>query len=52
MSELIENHLEELRNADLFYDCSVDAIMADMTNTLAEFVSKEWFKKFCGGVKK
>ena len=46
MSELIETHLEELRKADLFYDCSVDAIMADMTNTLAGFVGEDWFNKF------
>ena len=51
LSEVIENKLNELEVADLFFDCNIDAIMDDMMNILAGNVSEEWLEKFVAVLK-
>lgn len=46
LSEVIENKLKELKEADLFIKCNIDSIMNDIQNILAGYVSEEWFKEF------
>ena len=46
LSEVIENKLNELKEADLFIRCTTNSIMDDMQNILSGYVSEEWFKKF------
>ena len=44
--DLIERNQPALEESGLFYDADVDAIMEDMDNILAGYVSEEWLKKF------
>ena len=46
MAEVIANKLPELKKADLFIRCNITAIMYDIDNVLAGFVSEEWMTKF------
>ena len=53
LSEVIENKLNELKEADLFIRCTTNSIMDDMQNILSGYVSEKWFKDFVdvlGGV--
>ena len=52
LSEVIENKLNELKEANLFRRCTVDSIMNDMENILAGYVNEGWFKKFVDVLKK
>lgn len=44
--DLIERNQPALEKSDLFYDTDVDAIMEDMDNILAGYVSEEWLSRF------
>ena len=46
LSEVIENKIKELKEADLFIKCNIDSIMNDIQNILAGYVNEEWFKEF------
>ena len=46
LSKLIEDHLKDLKKADLFISYDLDDIMDDLPNILAGDVSEEWFEKF------
>lgn len=46
MSELIEKHIDELKQAGLFIRCTLDEIMYDIEQILSGYVSEEWLKKF------
>ena len=46
LSDIIENKLNELKEADLFRRCTTDSIMDSMEGILAGYVSEEWFKEF------
>lgn len=46
ISEVIENKLNELKEANLFKRCTVDSIMDSMEGILSGYVSEEWFKEF------
>ena len=46
ISEVIENKINELKEADLFLRCTTNKIMGSMEGILAGCVSEEWFKKF------
>ena len=46
LSEVIENKINELKEADLFRRCTTDLIIDSMECILAGGVSKKWFKKF------
>ena len=46
LSEVIENKLNELKEANLFKRCTVDSIMDSMEGILSGYVSEEWFKEF------
>lgn len=46
MADVIESKLPELKKADLFIRCNIDAIMYDIDNILAGNVSEEWLTEF------
>ena len=46
LSEVIENKIKELKEANLFVRCTTDSIMSSMEGILAGYVSEEWFKEF------
>lgn len=46
LSEVIENKINELKEANLFLRCTTNRIMGSMEGILAGGVSEEWFKKF------
>lgn len=46
MSDVIEKKLPELDKADLFIRCNITAIMDDIDNILAGYVSEEWLTEF------
>lgn len=46
LSEVIENKINELKEANLFLRCTTNRIMGGMEGILAGGVSEEWFKKF------
>lgn len=46
LSEVIENKLAELENAELFIECEIDSIMEDIDNIFAGYVSESWMRKF------
>ena len=48
LSEVIENKINELKEANLFLRCTTNKIMGSMEGILAGGVSEEWFKKFVG----
>ena len=45
-AEVIESRMEELKKADLFIHCNIDAIMDDMNAIMSGYVSEEWMEKF------
>lgn len=48
LSEVIENKINELKEANLFLRCTTNRIMDSMEGILAGGVSEEWFKEFVG----
>ena len=46
LSELIEKHIPDLKNANLFLDYDLDTIMDSMMNIISGGVSELWMKKF------
>lgn len=44
--DLVERNADALEESGLFYDPDTDAIMEDMDNILAGYVSEEWLEKF------
>ena len=52
VSGIIENKLNELKEANLFKRCTVDSIMGGMEEILSGYVSEEWFKEFVDVLKK
>ena len=46
MADVIESKLPELKKADIFIRCNLDAIMDDINNILAGCVSEEWLTEF------
>lgn len=46
MSDVIERNIDNPAFEDLFIDVDVDAIMDDMMNILAGYVSEAWLTKF------
>jgi len=51
MAEVIKSKLPELKKADLFFRCNLTAIMDDIDNILAGYVSEEWLTKFVNVLK-
>lgn len=51
-SDLITKKLDKLKATNLFIKCNVDAIMDDMSNILAGYVSEEWLTRFVETLKK
>jgi len=51
MAEVIEKKLPELKKADLFIRCNIDAIMDDIDNILAGCVSETWLTEFVNVLK-
>lgn len=51
LSEIIENKLEDLKEAQLFINCDIDSIMDDIMNILAGYVSEEWLEEFVNVLK-
>ena len=52
LSEVIENKINELKEADLFRRCTTNRIMGSMEGILAGGISEEWFKKFVDVLKR
>lgn len=52
MSEVIAKKLPELEKADLFIRCNITAIMDDIDNILAGYVSEEWLTEFVNVLRK
>ena len=52
LSEVIENKLKELKEADLFRRCTTDLIMDSMEGILSGGVGEEWFKEFVDVLKR
>ena len=46
LTEVIEKKIPQLKEADLFIRCNIDAIMNDIDNILAGNVSENWLEKF------
>ena len=46
LAEVIEKHIAQLDEADLFYECDIDLIMDDIDNILAGNVSEKWLTEF------
>lgn len=46
LSRLIENHIYDIADSNLFYYTDVDTIMDDMENILAGNVPEDWFVAF------
>lgn len=46
LSELLEEHIDNLRDAELFIKCDIDAIMYNIDLILAGNVSEDWMEKF------
>lgn len=46
LSDLIIKKLDELETANLFIRCNTNAIMNDIDNILAGYVSEEWLTRF------
>lgn len=46
LSEVIENNMDKLEEADLFTDYDIDIIMAEMERDIAGNVSESWMQKF------
>lgn len=46
LSYVIEMNIDEIREADLFHECSIDQVMESMESILAGNVSEAWMQKF------
>ena len=46
LSEVIENNMDKLEEADLFTDYDIDIIMTEMERDIAGNVSENWMQKF------
>ena len=46
ISEVINNKMESLKQADLFMRCNFDVVMSSIEEILAGNVSEKWFEKF------
>lgn len=46
LSDLITKKLDKLETKNLFIRCNTNAIMNDMNNILAGYVSEDWITKF------
>lgn len=46
LSKIIENKLEKLKKASLFYECETDFIMNGIESILSGNVSEYWMEKF------
>lgn len=46
LSDVIENNLENLKKADLFYEYDIDYIMMNMEDILVYHINEDWLKKF------
>ena len=46
LSDVIENKIDKLNESDLFIICNIEAIMCDIDNILAGYVSEEWLQNF------
>ena len=51
LSDVIAKNISKLKEADLFIRCNLDAIMDDIDNILAGYVSEEWLDKFVSVLK-
>ena len=51
LSEVIENNIDKLEEADLFTDYDIDIIMAEMERDIAGNVSENWMQKFVDALK-
>ena len=51
LSEVIENHIENLKKAKLFYDYDIDLIMEDIESIISGNVSEKWMEKFVNALK-
>ena len=50
-SEVIENKIEKLEEADLFVDCDIDSIMDSLEYVISGNVPDSWIKKFIEALK-
>ena len=50
-SEVIENKIEKLEEADLFVDCDIDSIMDSLDYVISGNVPDSWIKKFIEALK-
>ena len=48
LSDVIDEKIDKLKETDLFIRCDIDAIMDDIQNILAGYVSEKWMEKFVG----
>lgn len=46
LSDVIEKHIDKLKESELFDGCTVDSIMGKIERILAGYVSEEWFVRF------
>lgn len=46
LSDVIEKHIDKLKESELFDGCTVDSIMGNIERILAGYVSEEWFVRF------
>lgn len=46
LSDMIEMNIDEIREADLFHECSIDQVMESMESILAGNVSEAWMQEF------
>ena len=51
LSEVVEKNIDNLKKADLFTRCNIDAIMYDMSNILSGYVSERWMNDFVKAIK-
>ena len=52
LAEVIEKKIPQLKEADLFIKCSIDAIMDCIDSVLAGNVSESWLEKFVEALNK
>lgn len=51
LSEVIENKIKNLDEANLFIECDIDSIMDNIDSILAGNVSENWIEKFVDALK-
>lgn len=51
LSDVINNKIDKLKEANLFIHCNIDSIMNDIENILSGNVSEEWLEKFVNVLK-